>query len=77
MTGVQWACLMVYARNLPDGPHRRAVGLLCLRNRPARFTTAVITAGGLGLIVRGQLTAEGDALARSVLKREGLRMVDG
>jgi hypothetical protein len=76
MTGVQWACLAIYARTLPDGPQRRAVGLLCLRNKPARFTTAVITAGGLGLIVRGRLTAEGDAVARSVLRREGLGMVD-
>ncbi|CAM3621731.1 hypothetical protein [Deinococcus frigens] len=75
MTGVQWACLMVYARNMPDGPQRRAVGLLCVRNKPARFTTAMITAGGLGLIVRGKLTAEGDALARTVLRREGLGMV--
>lgn len=76
MTGVQWACLYVYARTLPDGPQCQAVSALCLRSKPARVSLALTTARGLGLIVDGKLTAAGEAQARTALRREGLGMVD-
>lgn len=74
MTGVQWACLCAYARTLPPGPERRAVRTLALRGTPERQGVALVTAEGLGLIVRGSLTPQGEAEARAFLRREGLAL---
>lgn len=72
MTGVQWACLMAYARTLPPGPERRAVRTLCLHHTPARQGVALAAAAGLGYLHRGRLTPQEDEVARGYLRREGL-----
>ena len=69
MTGVQWAVLSAYAHTLPSGPERSRLLALCLRGRPAREGVALVTAAGLGLTVRGKLTPQGEAAARSFLRR--------
>lgn len=74
MTGVQWACLMAYARTLPAGQTRRAVRSLALRGQPERQGVALVTAAGLGYLRHGRLTPQGEAVARSFLRREGLRL---